>query len=41
MLAEYTIKFTLDNGDSFAWGIAVGGLVAYATVLFMAWWDKQ
>jgi hypothetical protein len=40
MLAEYTIKFTLDNGDSFAWGMVAGGMSAVVGVLFAWWYTK-
>jgi hypothetical protein len=40
MLAEYTIKFTLDNGDSFSLGMLSGAFLVAATIMFAWWWEK-
>lgn len=41
MLAEYTIKMTLDNGDSFNLGMIAGGVLVICTYLFVDWYMNK
>jgi hypothetical protein len=41
MLAEYTIKMTLDNGDSFTIGISLGIVLGVGLLWLSDWLDKR
>ena len=41
MLAEYTIKMTLDNGDTFGIGIMLGIALGVGLVWLCNWLEKQ
>lgn len=41
MLAEYTIKMTLDNGDSFGIGVFLGIALGIGLLWLCDWLEKQ
>jgi hypothetical protein len=41
MLAEYTIKMTLDNGDSFGIGVMLGIVLGVGLLWLYDWLEKR
>lgn len=41
MLAEYAIKMTLDNGDSFVIGMVLGAVVVFVLERIMDYGEKK